>query len=67
MVFRIYECHGARGTAHLHVNFPFNSAHFCDILEREISPATVREGKIGVPYAPFKILTLKIKPQPHES
>ena len=67
IVFRIYECHGARGTAHLHVNFPFNSAHFCDILEREISPATVREGKIEVPYAPFKILTLKIKPQPHES
>ena len=32
IVLRLYECHGARGTAWVHVGLPFATAVLCDIL-----------------------------------
>ena len=51
----------ARGVARLELGFPARSVSFCDILERQIAPATLRDAAIDVPYSPFKILTLKVR------
>jgi alpha-mannosidase len=60
IVLRLYECHGARGVAKLHVQLPFTSATFCNILEEDIEPAPVSDGVIGIAYAPFKIISLRL-------
>jgi len=58
VVLRMYECHGARGTAHLKCALPFKRAYFCNILEEIVSEAVVRDGTIKIPYTPFKIISL---------
>ena len=62
IVLRLYECHGGRGTASVKIDLPFKNASFCDILEREIGTALTRGNTIQVPYQPFKILSVKLKP-----
>ena len=62
LVLRLYECHGARGTARLKLDIPFKSVRFCDILEREQGEAkVVGGGAIQVPYTPFKVISLTIR------
>jgi alpha-mannosidase len=61
IVLRLYECHGARGTAKVHVGLPFATAVLCDILERDGVVAAIRDGVIEVPYLPFKIISLKLR------
>lgn len=60
VVVRLYECHGARGTARVRVDVPFKTATFCNILEEDSGPAIVKDGAIEVPYLPYKIITLKL-------
>jgi len=61
MVVRLYEAHGARGTARLSLDFPHKSAAFCNILEEEQGPARIRGGAIEIPYGPYQIISLKIR------
>jgi alpha-mannosidase len=61
IVLRLYECHGSRGVARVRVHLPFREANFCNILEDEIAPATVRDGVIEVPYSPFKVVSLLVR------
>ncbi|MCY3022315.1 MAG: glycosyl hydrolase-related protein [Planctomycetota bacterium] len=61
IVVRLYEAHGARGTAKLACAAPFKKAVFCNILEEEGRAAAVRDGCIAVPYTPFQIVSLKLK------
>lgn len=63
LILRLYECHGARGVARLRLGFPASAACFCDVLERETAPAPIHDTAIDVPYSPFKILTLKVRPR----
>jgi alpha-mannosidase len=60
VVLRLYEAHGARGTAHVQVALPFLSAAYCNILEDALGPAKVAGGSIEVPYGPYKIISLKL-------
>jgi alpha-mannosidase len=62
LIVRLYECHGARGTARLRLDRPFEAATFCNILEDELGPAKIGRGLIQVPYGPFQIITLKVRP-----
>ena len=62
IVLRLYECHGARGTARLTVDLPFKSARFCNILEEEGAAAKVIGREIEIPYAPFQIISVKLTP-----
>jgi alpha-mannosidase len=61
VVVRLYECHGARGVAKLHVQWAVKSAVFCNILEEEIEPARVGDGIVEIPYTPFKIVSLRLR------
>jgi alpha-mannosidase len=59
-VLRLYEAHGARGTARVQVALPFLSAAYCNILEDTLGPAKVTGGNIEVPYGPYKVISLKL-------
>ena len=65
VVLRIYEAHGARGSAQLNLAARFKSATFCNILEDPIAPAEpITPGQpIQIPYQPHKIITLKLDPK----
>ena len=59
-ILRLYETHGARGTAALRVDLPFTSATFVNLLEEgEVHAERTADG-IVVPYRPFQIITLKL-------
>jgi alpha-mannosidase len=58
IVVRLYECHGAHGTATLRLGFPFTSAEFANVLEDLIGEATITNGTIQIPYKSFEIITL---------
>jgi alpha-mannosidase len=60
LVVRLYEAHGARGTASLQLGFPVRSARFANLLEDPGEPAGVDGDAIDVPYAPYKIITLMV-------
>jgi len=60
LIVRLYECHGARGTARLWLQMPVTSARFTDLLEDGTAKATMEDGLIEVPYRPFQIITLAI-------
>ena len=61
IVLRLYECHGARGTAKVRVDLPFKTAVFCNVLEDDAKPARVMDSSIEVPYGPFTIITVKLR------
>jgi alpha-mannosidase len=60
LVVRLYEAHGARGTASLELGFPVRSARFANLLEDPGEQARVHGGSIEVPYAPYEIVTLLV-------
>ena len=62
IVVRLYECHGARGTARLRFGWPVGKAMFCNLLEEDESEARVLEdGTVEVPYRPSQIVSLKLR------
>ena len=60
LVVRLYEAHGARGTATLRLGLPFTTARFANLLEDPGEAARVDGGAIEVPYRPYEIVTLLI-------
>lgn len=61
LILRLYETHGARGTARVRVAVPAGPVHTANILEDETGSTEVAEdGSIVVPYRPYQIITLKI-------
>ncbi len=60
IIVRLYECHGARGTAKLKTNLPFTSAKFCNLLEDDIEEINMVDGELQIQYAPFQIISLKL-------
>ena len=57
-MLRLYEAHGARGTARLQVATDFSSAHKANILEDEGEALTIEGDAVLVPYRPHEILTI---------
>jgi alpha-mannosidase len=60
VVLRLYEAHGARGTAKVKIGVPFTRAVRCNILEEEGEALTVQGGMVTVPYTPFQLVSLKV-------
>jgi alpha-mannosidase len=60
LVIRLYEAHGARGTASLQLGFPVHSARFANLLEDPGDAARVLGDAIEVPYRPYEIVTLLV-------
>jgi alpha-mannosidase len=60
LVLRLYEAHGARGTARLRLGLPFASARLANALEEDGEPLDVQDGAVVVPYRPHQLLTMKI-------
>jgi alpha-mannosidase len=60
LVIRLYEAHGARGTASLRLGFPVRSACFANLLEDPGDAARVDGDVIEVPYRPHQIVTLLV-------
>jgi alpha-mannosidase len=56
LVLRLYEAHGARGTARLRL--PASSASRANVLEDEGAPLEVVAGAIVIPYRPHEIVTV---------
>ncbi|MBC8107139.1 MAG: alpha-mannosidase [Anaerolineae bacterium] len=61
-IVRLYECHGARGTARLTFNTRFDKATPCNVLEEPtgspIAPGTSRT--IEIAYEPYKVISLRL-------
>lgn len=61
LVLRLYEAHGARGTARLRLGVPFASACLANLLEDD-GDALPRDGDaIVLPYRPHEVLTVKVR------
>ena len=60
LVLRLYEAHGARGTARLRLGVPFDSARLANGLEDDGDPLETEEGNIVLPYRPHQLLTVKV-------
>ena len=60
LVLRLYEAHGARGTAHLRLGVPFSTAVSANALEDDGASLQVEDGSIVLPYRPHQLLTVKI-------
>ncbi|MFW6033499.1 MAG: alpha-mannosidase [bacterium] len=61
LVLRLYEAHGARGTARIRLGVPFRTARFANLLEDPGDAAEVTDdGAITVPYLPYQICTLLV-------
>jgi alpha-mannosidase len=61
LVVRLYEAHGARGTARLRLGFPVREAVFANLLEDPGAPARVDGDEIEVPYRPYEVVTLLVE------
>jgi alpha-mannosidase len=60
LAIRLYEAHGARGTASLRLGFPVRSARFANLLEDPGEASRVDGDAIEVPYRPYEIVTLLV-------
>ena len=60
LIVRLYEAHGARGTARLRVGVPFTKAWFTNLLEDRRAPAQVVGDEVVIPFRPFEIVTVAL-------
>ena len=58
IVLRLYEAHGARGTANVTLELPFTSARRANALEDEGDELAVNGNVIEVPFRPHEIVTV---------
>jgi alpha-mannosidase len=61
LVVRLYETHGARGTARLRFGFPVGRATFTNLLEDAGDAAELVDGEVVVPFTPFQLITVKVE------
>ena len=59
-MLRLYEAHGARGTARVRLGLPFSSAHRSNLLEDEGEALPVEGDAIVVAYEPFELITVAV-------
>ncbi|MBD0329223.1 MAG: alpha-mannosidase [Thermoleophilia bacterium] len=60
LVLRLYEAHGARGTARVRLGLPFEFARLANALEDDGEPLEREHDAIVVPYRPHQVVTLKV-------
>ena len=61
LVLRLYECHGARGTARVKFSGRFTNATLCNVLEEPLGDAHVPAGgTVELRYTPHQIISVKL-------
>ncbi len=61
LVLRLYEAHGARGTARLHLGLPHGTeVRRCNLLEDPGDAIPIRDGVAEIPYRPHEIISLLV-------
>jgi alpha-mannosidase len=61
LVLRLYETHGARGTARLRLAAPVDAACLANGLEEDGEQLEVEDGAIVLVYRPHQLLTVKLR------
>lgn len=61
LVFRLYEANGKVETAALRFFRKPTRAAATDLLENEISPLAVKDGRLEIPFRAFEIKTVKVR------
>jgi alpha-mannosidase len=61
LVLRLYEAHGARGTARVRLGVPFSSALRANALEDDGAPLEVEGNEIAIAYRPHELVTVKVR------
>jgi alpha-mannosidase len=61
LVFRLYEANGKAETAALRFFLEPKRAAATDLLENEISPLAVKDGRLDLPFRAFEIKTIKVR------
>ena len=60
-MIRLYEAHGARGTARLSVGLPHGKARSCNALEDPLGELeTDADGALVISYRPFELITIAL-------
>ena len=62
VIVRLYEAWGRGCKAKLRTTLPASRAFLCDLLEREREEVVLNDGVVALELAPFKVVTLKLKP-----
>jgi alpha-mannosidase len=61
LVLRLYEAHGARGTARVRMGVPFSAAMHCNLLEDPGPSLPVAGEEIELAYRPHQIISLLVR------
>ena len=61
LVLRLYEAHGARGSARLRLSSPFESAVTANALEEELGRLDADGDAIVIPYRPHELVTVVVR------
>jgi alpha-mannosidase len=61
LVLRLYEAHGGRGRARIHLGMAFETARRSNLLEDDLGPAPVEGDAIVVDFRPWQIVTLLVE------
>jgi alpha-mannosidase len=61
LVLRLYEAHGARGTARVRVALPFTTAVACNLLEDPGELLETDGDEIVIPYRPHEIVSVLVR------
>lgn len=62
LVLRLYEAHGARGTARVRLREPATRARLANALEDAGDEVVVENGELVLPYLPHQVLTVLVEP-----
>lgn len=60
IVMRLYECHGARGSAELTTSLPVKTAIRTNLLEEPLGRGKAKRAAMRFDFRPFEIITFKI-------
>lgn len=60
IIVRFYEAFGTRGPVTISTSLPFAKAAIADLMEQDVQPVEIVDGKIKIEIAPFEIVTLKL-------
>jgi alpha-mannosidase len=63
VILRLYEPHGARGSATLRFAFDLGSAERTNLLEEPEERAEVRGNEVRLDVRPFEVITLRLAPE----
>lgn len=59
VIVRLYDAFGQRGKATIRVNFPYQEAYVCDMLENHLEKLTPDGDTVTLPVGNYEIVTIK--------